>query len=48
MRWVVDIYHNSPHRGLGGRTPLEQWDADMEDGNYPLSGLPDVASKRLA
>ncbi|SEL40987.1 hypothetical protein SAMN05216208_0061, partial [Roseovarius nanhaiticus] len=20
----------------------------MEDGNYPLSGLPDVASKRLA
>ncbi|SIS16122.1 putative transposase, partial [Roseovarius nanhaiticus] len=48
VRWVVDIYHNSPHRGLGGRTPLEQWDADMEDGNYPLSGLPDIASKRLA
>ncbi|QCO57856.1 hypothetical protein EOK75_19590 (plasmid) [Pseudorhodobacter turbinis] len=33
VRWVVDIYHNSPHEGLGGRTPLEQWDADMEDGN---------------
>jgi putative transposase len=48
VRWVVDIYHNSPHEGLGGRTPLEQWDADVEDGNYPLSGLPDVASKRLA
>ncbi|KMK68202.1 Mu transposase C-terminal domain-containing protein [Puniceibacterium sp. IMCC21224] len=48
VRWVVDIYHNSPHRGLGGRTPLEQWEADMDDGNYPLSGLPDVASKRLA
>ncbi|MCF3595751.1 DDE-type integrase/transposase/recombinase [Rhodobacteraceae bacterium LMO-12] len=48
VRWVVDIYHNSPHRSLGGRTPLEQWDADMEDGNYPLSGLPDIDSKRLA
>ncbi|SFF21277.1 putative transposase [Sulfitobacter brevis] len=48
VRWVVDIYHNSPHSSLGGRTPLEQWDADMEDGNYPLSGLPDVATKRLA
>lgn len=48
VRWVVDIYHNSPHRSLGGRTPLEQWDADMEDGNYPLSGLPVIASKCLA
>jgi putative transposase len=21
VRWVVDIYHNMPHEGLGGRTP---------------------------
>jgi len=48
VRWVVDIYHNSEHSGLGGRTPLEQWDADMDDGNYPVSGLPDNATKRLA
>ena len=48
VRWVVDIYHNSPHRSLGGLTPSEQWDADMEAGNYPLSGLPDVDAKRLA
>ena len=48
MRWIVDIYHNSPHEGLGGRTPLEQWDADMADGNYPLRALPDTRSKRLA
>lgn len=25
IRWVVDIYHNSPHEGLNGRTPLEVW-----------------------
>jgi len=48
MRWIVDIYHNSPHEGLGGRTPLEQWEADMADGNYPLRALPDTRSKRLA
>ncbi|MDF1774246.1 MAG: DDE-type integrase/transposase/recombinase [Pseudophaeobacter sp. bin_em_oilr2.035] len=48
VRWVVDIYHNSPHSSLGGRTPLEQWDEDMEDGNFPLSALPDSAAKRLA
>jgi len=48
VRWVVDIYHNSIHGSLGGRTPLEQWNADMEDGNFPLSALPDGASKRLA
>jgi putative transposase len=48
VRWIVDIYHNTPHEGLGGRTPLEQWDADMESGNYPLRALPDGRSKRLA
>jgi len=48
MRWIVDIYHNSPHEGLGGRTPLEQWEADMREGNYPLRALPDTRSKRLA
>jgi putative transposase len=48
IRWVVDIYHNSPHEGLEGRTPLEQWKADMASGNYPLRALPDTRSKRLA
>jgi len=23
--WFVDVYHNSPHQGLGGRTPRERW-----------------------
>jgi putative transposase len=25
IRWVVDIYHNTPHDGLEGATPLEVW-----------------------
>lgn len=48
VRWVVDIYHNTPHEGLGGRTPLEQWEADMRDGNYPRRAMPDARTKRLA
>ena len=27
IRWTVDRYHNTPHRGLGGDTPLERWEA---------------------
>ena len=25
VRWIVDIYHNAPHAGLGGETPLDCW-----------------------
>lgn len=25
LRWTVDIYHNTPHRGLDGETPVECW-----------------------
>jgi putative transposase len=48
VRWVVDIYHNRPHEGLGGRTPLQQWEADFADGNYPLRAAPDARMKRRA
>jgi putative transposase len=48
VRWIVDIYHNTPHAGLGGRTPLAQWEADHRDGNYPLRPAPDRRAKRLA
>ena len=48
VRWVVDIYHNQPHGGLGARTPLAQWEADMQDGNYPLHSAPTQRQKRLA
>lgn len=48
IRYVVDIYHNTPHLGLNGRTPLEQWEADHEDGNFPLKSAPTMRRKRLA
>ncbi|MCE6950296.1 DDE-type integrase/transposase/recombinase [Cereibacter sphaeroides] len=48
VRWIVDIYHNTPHSGLGGRTPREQWEADHRAGNYPLKAAPDRRAKRLA
>lgn len=25
VRYIVDVYHNSPHGGLGGQTPNEAW-----------------------
>jgi hypothetical protein len=25
VKWIVDVYHNKPHRGLAGKTPLEVW-----------------------
>ena len=48
VRYVVDIYHNTPHMGLNGRTPLEQWEADQQDGNFPLKAAPTSRRKRLA
>lgn len=48
VRWIVDIYHNKPHAGLEGKTPLEQWELDSENGNYPLKAIPCVRDDRLA
>lgn len=48
LRWVIDMYHNTPHEALGGRTPLEQWEADMAAGNFPLMAAPDNRKKRMA
>lgn len=27
MQWIVDVYHQKPHRGLYGKTPAEVWRA---------------------
>lgn len=48
VRWVVDIYHNQPHEGLGGRTPLQQWEADIVECNYPAHGAPSSQKRFLA
>lgn len=30
VRYFVDIYHNTPHAGLGGDTPLNRWNTGVE------------------
>ena len=30
VRYFVDIYHNTPHSGLGGDTPLNRWRTGVE------------------
>ena len=37
--WVEGEYHRSPHRGLDGRTPLEQWALAGHDVRYPDRSL---------
>lgn len=29
-RWIVDVYHQRPHAGLGGTTPADAWQRGME------------------
>ncbi|SIO39365.1 putative transposase [Rhodovulum sp. ES.010] len=48
VRWIVDVYHNTPHEGLGVRTPLQQWESDLMDGNFPLRAAPEMRTKRCA
>ena len=36
--WVEGEYHRSPHRGLDGRTPLDQWALEGHDVRYPDPG----------
>ena len=37
--WVEGEYHHSPHRGLGGATPLAQWAQTGEAVHFPAPGL---------
>ena len=37
--WIEGEYHNSPHRGLDGRTPLEQWALVGAGVRYPEPAL---------
>ncbi|MEH6645445.1 Mu transposase C-terminal domain-containing protein [Sulfitobacter sp.] len=45
IRWVVDIYHRTPHRGLSGSTPQETWDQLTE--KYGVAPPPDLRTRRL-
>lgn len=43
IRWVVDVYHNWPHAGLAGRTPLQVWRALSADDQFGVIPPPDAA-----
>jgi len=45
IRWVTDIYHNTPHRGLGGETPVKAWRRLSQE--YGVSSSPDMEMMRL-
>ncbi|MFG6545163.1 hypothetical protein ACGYLM_12180 [Sulfitobacter sp. 1A10445] len=46
VRWVVDVYHNTPHEGLGGETPFECW--ERLSNLYGVRPRPDLRTQRIA
>ena len=46
IRWLVDVYHNTPHAGLAGKTPLEAWEELVE--RWGVLPPPDLRARRLA
>ena len=44
VRWVVDVYHNTPHDGLGGATPRATW-LDLNE-RYPIMPPPGRSERR--
>lgn len=44
VRWIVDIYHNTPHAGLGGETPLHCW--RRLTGEWGVQPPPEQADRR--
>ncbi|MBK1636497.1 Mu transposase C-terminal domain-containing protein [Rhodovulum adriaticum] len=45
VRWVVDIYHNMPHDGLGGETPAACW--KRLEKQWGVQPPPDMRRMRL-
>lgn len=46
LRYVVDVYHNQPHTGLGGETPNNCWRRLVAEHGVPAT--PDGLSLRVA
>ena len=40
VKWIVDVYHKTPHRGLAGRTPLSVWQAGESERIIELPAFP--------
>lgn len=45
VRYVVDVYHRSPHSGLNGETPLDCWNRLVE--KFGVQPPPDLGRRRL-
>lgn len=40
VKWIVDVYHVTPHRGLNGKTPLQVWQEEAPRRNVDLPAYP--------
>jgi len=40
VKWIADQYHKTPHRGLGGRTPLSVWQNGEKTATIELPAFP--------
>lgn len=45
VRYIVDIYHRTPHSGLNGETPLDCWNRLVE--KFGVQPPPDLGRRRL-
>ncbi len=44
VRWIVDVYHHTPHEGLLGETPYNAWKRLTDD--YGVNPCPNVHQRR--
>jgi putative transposase len=40
IKWIVDVYHCTPHRGLRGKTPLQVWQEEEVSMAFELPAYP--------
>lgn len=40
VKWIVDVYHKTPHKGLAGHTPLGAWQRGEADRTIELPAYP--------
>ncbi|PFG63992.1 putative transposase [Thioclava sp. ES.031] len=45
VRYIVDVYHRTPHGGLNGETPLDCWNRLVE--KFGVQPPPDLGRRRL-